>query len=164
MTLSRIEGDVYVAGNLASKTLGVPAGSVRDASVAALAGIDATKLQHRHQVTVAQPNTAAADETRAVHRVYGAAGSVVAFHAGSIAKCAGDATVTVDLRKNGVSILSSVITLDSGNTNRVAEAGTISTASLVAGDLLEVVIDATIGTGTLATGVFATVVVTEDAV
>jgi hypothetical protein len=42
-------------------------------------------------------------------------------------------------------------------------AGTVTTATLAAGDLLEVVITATAGGGTLATGVFCQVVTDESA-
>lgn len=164
MAMSQLEGDVRVGGNLSCKTFTPPSSCIRNASIEALAGVSATKLEHRHQLTFAQANTAATDETRAVHVVHGTTGTITAFRAGSIAKAVGDATCTVDLLKNGVSALSSVITLDSGNTNRVAEDGTISTPSLAEGDLLEIVIDGTIGTGTLPTGVYASLVVTEDAV
>jgi hypothetical protein len=78
---------------------------------------------------------------------------VVSVKAGSIAIAVGAATVTVDVKKNNVSILTAVITLDTGNTARVAEAGTILTASAVAGDTYELVIVATAGGGTLAHGV-----------
>lgn len=161
MAQSRIEGDVYVVGALSSKTFAPPAGSITDAAIKASAGIDATKLQHRFQKTHSQANTAAVDETRAVHVVYGATGAIVAFSAGAIAKAVGDAVCTADLKVNGTSVLSAPISLDSGDTNRVAVAGVISTPALVAGDLLEVVIDGTIGTGTLPTGVFCQVTLTE---
>jgi len=161
MAQSRIEGDVYITGSLGSKTFSPPDASITNASVKAAAGISATKLEHRFQRVLAQANTAAADETRVVHVVYGATGAIVAFSAGSIAKAVGDAITTVDLKVNGSSVLSAVITLDSANTNRVAEAGTVTTPALVAGDVLEVVIDGTIGTGTLPTGVFAQVTLTE---
>jgi hypothetical protein len=68
--------------------------------------------------------------------------------------------VTVDLRKNGTTVLSAVITLNNANTARVAVAGALSVTTLVAGDVLEVV-TATAGGGTLATGVFAIVTVNE---
>lgn len=161
MAQSRFEGDVHVAGALSCKTFSPPASSITNTAVKADAGISATKLEHRFQLVAAQANTAAADETRVIHVVYGATGSIVAFKAGSIAKAVGDAITTVDLKVNGSSVLSAVITLDSANTNRVAESGTVSTPALVAGDVLEIVIDGTIGTGTLPTGVFAQVTLTE---
>jgi hypothetical protein len=161
MAQSKFEGDFYVTGDLSSKTFSPPAGSITNTAIRANAGVSATKLEHRFQSVVAQPNAAAVDETRVVHVVYGATGSIVAFSAGSIAKAVGDATCTVDLKVNGSSVLSAPIALDNANTNRVAEAGTVSTPALVAGDVLEVVIDGTIGTGTLPTGVFAQVTLTE---
>ena len=163
MAQSRFEGDAYFAGNLGAKTFSPPAGSITNAAVAALAGIDSTKLEHQHRVGWSQANVTAAAETRVVYVCYGTAGTILDFRAGSIAKAVGDSTVTVDLRKNGTTVLSSVITLDSGNTNRVVEAGTISSGTLVAGDLLEVVIAVSAGTGTLATGVYAQAVINEDA-
>lgn len=143
--------------------LSLPNSCVDNANVEAAADIAYSKLEHLHVITNAQPNTAAADETRAIHVVYGATGTLKGFAAGSIAKAVGDATCTVDLKKNGSSVLTAVITLDSGNTNRVAEAGTLASTSVVAGDLLEVVVDGTIGTGTLPTGVFWTVRLSEKA-
>lgn len=163
MAQSRHEGDLYVAGALSAASLAVPAGAVGNAAIAPAAAIAATKLQHRNRPVYAQPNTAAADETRVIYHVRGATATIVAFAAGSIAKAVGDATCTVDLKKNGTTVLSAPITLDSANTNRVVEAGTLSVTSLVAGDVLEVVIDGTIGTGTLPTGVFCSLTVDESA-
>lgn len=159
----RVDGSMQVTGRLTAQFLDVPAETITNAMVSSSAGIEAEKLEHQHQVTYGQPNTASADETRVLHVVRGAIGEALAFVAGSIAKAVGDAVCTLDLKKNGSSILSSVITLDSANTNRVAEAGTILSSSLVAGDVLEVVIDGTIGTGTLPTGVFCSLTLREAA-
>lgn len=161
--MNRINGDTYIVGNLAAKTMSIPAGAVTDATIPPGAGIDQAKLEHQHRIPFHQPNTAATSETRAVYECYGATGSIIAFRAGSIAAAVGDSTVTVDLRKNGATILTAVITLDSANVARVAEIGTLAVTSLVAGDVLEIVTVATIGTGTLPTGVFASVTITEDA-
>lgn len=156
MSTTLIEADLIrmkATNIIAEGTMTLPANSVNDTSVRADAAIDAGKLDHRHRPTYAQPNTAAADETKAIH-VAKATGVLNSFQAGSIVKAVGDATCTVDLKKNGVSVLSAVITLNSSNTNRVSVAGTITTSDYVAGDLFEVVIDGTIGTGTLPTGVY----------
>lgn len=163
MAQSRHEGDLRITGNLSCYTFSPPDGSIDNAAIEAAAGIAATKLEHQYQPVFAQANSTATAETRALHVVYGTAGEVLAFRAGSIAKCTGDSTVTVDLKKNGSSILTGVITLDSGNTNRVVEAGTISSGALATGDLLEVVIAVSAGTGTLATGVYAQAIINEDA-
>jgi hypothetical protein len=163
MSLNRFEGDVFVAGNLGCTSITLPASSVEADDIEANAGIEYTKLEHEHRAGYAQANTAAADETRAVAVIRGTTGTLLSFKAGSIAKAVGDATCTVDLKKNGTTVLSGVITLDSGNTNRVSEAGTLSVTTLAADDLLEVVIDGTIGTGTLPTGVYCEVRWAEDA-
>ncbi len=162
---TRIEGDVHITDNLSCKTFTPPLNSIKNASIEAAAGIAASKQEHRYVRGWSQPNTTATAETRTVHVVYGATGDIVAFRAGSIAKCTGDSTVTVDLKKNGSSILTAVITLDSGNTNRIVEAGTISgDGTLAAGDWLEITIAISAGSGTLATGVYAELILNEDAI
>jgi hypothetical protein len=158
----RFPGDIYVAGNISSKTLSVPAGAVTDAAIQAGAGIAATKLQQQHRLDYSQPNTTATSETRIIYACRGASGTIIDFRAGSIGVAVGAATVTVDLRKNGTTVLTGVITLDTGNVARVAEVGTLSVTTLVAGDVLEVVLTATAGGGTLPTGVFVSATVHED--
>jgi hypothetical protein len=161
---TRIEGDMIVTGNLQPVKLSPPNGSIANAAIAAAPGnyVDSDKLEAQRTLGWAQPNTAATSETRTLHVVYGLTGQVAAFQAGSIAACIGAATVTIDLKKNGVSILSAPITLNSSNTARVAVAGTVTTAALAENDWLEVVITATAGGGTLATGVFCQAVLAED--
>jgi hypothetical protein len=161
--MARFDEDVYVNGTLASKTFKAPNGAITDAMVSPLAGIQASKLEHQNRVGYAQPNSAATSETKGLYVCYGAAGTIIDFRAGSIAACVGAATVTIDLKKNGVSVLSAPITLDNANAARVAEAATITTAGLAVGDWLEIVIVATVGGGTLATGLFVVATIQEDA-
>lgn len=141
----------------------LPDDCVGNDQVATGAGIAASKLEHQYEKNVTQPNTAATDETRVIHVVRGATATVQEFRAGSIAKAAGGATCTVDLKKNGSSILSSPITLDSGNSDYVPESAAVTSPDLVADDVLTVVIDGTVGGGTLPTGVYADLVLREDA-
>ena len=163
-TPTRIEGDVYVAGNLRAHTMTVPAGAVTDDGVAAGADIQATKVRHEHRQVYAQESaTSAADEARVIHAVRGAAAEAVAFVAGAVVKAIGDAIVEIDLLKNGASILTAPIELNSTQADYEVVAGVIDTAALVAEDVLEIVIDGTIGTGTLPKGVFAALSVHEDA-
>lgn len=157
-------GDVFIAGNLSARTMSIPADTIDDADIKAAADIAATKLEHQHQKGYAQESdTAAAAEDRVVHAVYGTAGTVVAFEVGVVVACIGDATITVDLHKNGASILTAAVVLDSGDAAYALVAGTIDTAALVDGDVLEVVITVNAGTGTLGKGVFASVIIREDA-
>lgn len=162
MSASRIDGDVYINGNLTCKGFKAAPLSINNAAIAVAAAIDATKITQQPRVNFHQPNTAATTERRAVYCVYGATANLLAFRAGSIAIAVGAATVTVDLQKNGVSILTAVITLDTANVARVPEAGSFSSTAFVAGDLLEIVVTATAGGGILPTGVFAQIVLSED--
>ena len=164
--MSRIQGDMVIVGRLTPKYLDVPSQTIVDDDVSASAGIQAGKLQHQHQPAYAQKSDAtAAAERRVVHVVRGATGTIESFEAGSVVVCTGDATITVDLLKNGVSVLTGPIVLDSTNTPRAPEGGTVDPAkkTLADGDVLEVDVDVDAGTGTLGEGVFAMPTIREDA-
>lgn len=164
MAISTVDSDLVVRGALTVTTLNVPSGTLTNAGVASNAAIAATKQQHQYVKHISQESdTTSADATYVVHTVYGTSGTIVAFEAGSVTACTGNATIDVDLLVAGSSVLSAAITLDSGNSARVVEAGTISSASLSDGDVLEVSVDATVGTGSLGNGVFASLVIREDA-
>jgi hypothetical protein len=151
-----IPDDLVVQGTLAPTRMNYPAGSVDNAAVKTLAGIDATKLVHIHRAVYAQPSgSVSAAEAKVVHVVHGATATLVGFKAGSVTACVGAATITVDLKKNGVSVLTATIVLDNANTARVVEAATITTAAAVAGDVFEVSVAVAAGGGTIGSGVFA---------
>jgi hypothetical protein len=140
----------------------LPAKSVGASQIEDDAGIEYTKSQQKFVLTYAQDGTIAS-ATVPIHIVHGAAGGVIAVKAGSITACAGAATVTVDLKKNGTSVLAAVITLDSGNTARVPEDGTlVADPSDAADDFFELVVVATAGGGTLGTGLCVSVAFYED--
>lgn len=153
MATTVIESDVLIRGALVAESFTNPAQSVNSDAIKTGANLDADKLESRVYSSHAQPNSAATSETRPLF-VARKAGTIKEVAAGSIAKAVGAATVTVDVKKNGTTILSSVITLDSANTDRVVEVGTLSVTTFAAGDWFEVVIVATAGGGTLPTGVF----------
>lgn len=159
---SSLQGDHFINGNLRSKVLLIPTGTVTNAGVNANAGIAATKLEHQNVLNYSQESgTTSATGDFVIHTVYGLTGSVVAFKAGSVTACAGAATITVDLHNNGASILTDPIELDSGSVAYIAEAGSVDTTALDVGDVLEVVIVATAGGGTIGDGVFATLIERE---
>jgi hypothetical protein len=151
-----LKGDVIIDGRVVPKEITMPAGSVSNAAIPAGAGIDTDKLEARVYSSWSQPNSAATAETRTLF-VAKRAGTITSFLAGSIAKAVGDSTVTINLLKNGTTILTSTIVLDNANTARVAEDGTLNGAStaFIAGDWFELAITISAGTGTLPTGVFA---------
>ena len=163
--MTRFDDDILFRGYV-SLTGGVnlPAASVADANVAADAAVAATKLQHQHRAAYAQESaTGAASESRTIHVVVGATGTLQKFSAGCVVANIGDDTVTVDLHINGVTALSAVITLSSSESAYDVVDATLSTTAVTVDDVLEVVITAVHATGTLGKGVFASLDLFEDA-
>lgn len=163
--VATIDGDIHINGKLTCNSIKLPVDTIADENVPGAANIAATKLEQRHRITYSQESaTTVVTETRTVHVVHGATGTLRAFRAGSITANVGAATITADIKKNGVSVLTAVITLNNGHVARQVVAGAFSSTALVAGDVLEVTIVATAGGGTLGKGVFAEVVLDEKAV
>lgn len=151
--------------SLSASTVVLPSSVVSNAQVAAGAEIAADKMQHRFKGMYSQVGTAtAAADRKCVHVVAGATAEVQSFRAGLRTACTGDSTVTVDLKKNGSSILSSALVIDSGDAAYALLSATFSSDDLVADDVLEVTVAVSAGSGTLGTGVFAECVVDEASV
>jgi hypothetical protein len=94
--------------------------------------------------------------------VKGATATLVAFGAGSVSVASGGGNAVIDLLKNGTTILTGTITLDSSNVAYVLEdAAGFTTTSLVAGDVLEFKL--TSATATKPKGVFCRLTIREDA-
>lgn len=157
------QGDVLVQGRLVPKYLTMPADAISlDDQFESGKNFAADKFEQRFFPSWAQPNSASTTETRTLF-VARRAGVINEVVAGSIAIAIGDSTVTVDVLLNGVSILSAAITLDNANVARTPESGVIPGSGVIAADdWVEVVIVATIGTGTLPTGVFVQLEVDQD--
>lgn len=163
MPFSNIDSDVYVNGSLTAKTMVIPSAAVGDSQVQAAAGIAASKLEHQFEVTYSQDSTTDATvERRVIHIVKGATADLIAFAAGSVSIAVSAGNAVIDLLKNGTTVLSAPITLDSANTNYVLEnaAGYTST-DLVAGDVLEFKVTSV--NATKPKGVFCRLTIREDA-
>ncbi len=139
----------------------VPAGSFGDTQIGTTNPIDATKLKHQYIDKIAQAaGSAAANERRVVH-IARSAGSVTAIEAGITTAAVGDSTVTIDLKKNGSSILTSVITINSTHAAYAKVSGAIASGTYAVGDVFEIVAVTTVGTGTLPQGLFSDAVFRE---
>lgn len=115
--------------------------------------LTAAKQEHYWSLVYGQAGNAAT-ETLVLHVVRGTTITIDEVVATQISANAGSSTVTIDIYKNGTTILSSVITLDSGDAAYAKVTGTISTSTGVAGDVYTAVITANqSGTDALATGV-----------
>lgn len=164
-TTSIVGGNLLVRGQLVPQGgMVIPAASIGNTQVGTTDPIAADKLQHQLQPCyVTGSATTAAAATQAVHVVRGVSGTLVGFDLGSIVANIGDSTVTVDLKRNGTSLLTAAVTLTSAHAAREVVAATLLTTALAADDVLEVVVTVSAGTGTLAKGVFARVTLREDA-
>jgi hypothetical protein len=150
-----------VTGQLRAGSVVLPADCVTDTNVNGSSPLAAAKTRHRHLRTLAQAHgTAATAERRVVHVAH-AAGTVSAFRVGPVVAATGNSTATADLYKNGASVLSAGVALDNTNAAYAEEAGAVSSASYVAGDVFEVVVTVSAGTGTLPQGVYADAVFDE---
>lgn len=161
MGLSVHNGDLNVTGTLRVGALSLPATCVVDANVSGSSPLTAGKTRHRHAVTEAQAHGTASVARRSAVRVAHAAGEVVAVRAGVSVACVGDSTISVDVTKNGTTILSAPVGIDSGDLAFALVAGVVSDAPYVAGDVFEVQVTVSAGTGTLGQGVFCDLVFDE---
>lgn len=163
--MSMFDGDSTFRGGAVNMTgatsLVVPVNSIVDASVSAAAPLGTTKTRKRHYPKHSQYSGAAnVIATDLVHEVYGAAGSIIAIRGSVQVACIAPSLTTVDVKKNGVSILTAPFTINAAA--GVADvAGSVATPSLVAGDKLTVVVTLT-GGGTQGQGLFVQIVVDED--
>ena len=158
---STIQGDFYTSGAWTFREIVLPSSCVGNTQISAGAGIEAEKLETRLVVHHRIDGTVATI-TVPLHCVNGATGDVIKFRAGLIEPCTGNATITVDVHKAGVTILTTVATLDSVVAARVMEDALVDTATLVADDWLDLVVVATVGTGALGADLLVELIVNED--
>jgi hypothetical protein len=126
--------------------------------------LDASNQQHLHPIQVRQTGTAAGD-TLWAWTVLGATATVVDVKVTNLSACGGSSTVTVDVRKNGVSILTSVVTLNSSTGDSGSESATLDGAQVAAveEDVFTVVITPNqVGTEALASDVSVAMAIEED--
>lgn len=164
--MQQLNGPMAIIGPLAlTGPVSLPAASVGNTEIGAsvAAPIDAEKIEQQVLQRYSTSGTAAS-ATVPIHRAEGD-GTIVALRCGSIAIAIGAATVTVDLQKNGTSVLTGAtpLTLDSSNVARTLEDASIATAGYSEADFFELVIVATAGGGTLPTGLMIEFVCREKA-
>lgn len=162
MPQGRIYEDFMFTGDVVfSGAVTLPGNVIRDAQVRTDAAIAAQKLEHQNVVVWSQASTMTT-ERRAVY-VAAAAGTIQSISFGSATVCTGDATFTIDVKKNGTTILTTPVVLDSGNSVFALESATLAAAAYVAGDVIEVDATASPGTGALGVRAFGRLIVREAA-
>jgi hypothetical protein len=143
MATNVIQGDTRIAGTLAPQGFTPPAGCINNAAIPAGAGVAASKLEHQHQIATVHCNhaTSIAADRRQIHKVMGATGTITSFGVVATVITGATTTTTVDLYKNGSSILSAAISLTSSTAIYIElQAAGFTSAAVVAGDILEAVI------------------------
>lgn len=163
MATNVLEGDVIVRGNLRANTMVLPTNSVGDTQFTSADPLTAAKQVHQYLRTYGQDHGSASAAQRQVIHVAHGAGTLVSFGGGITVACVGDSTITINLYKNGSTILSTTVTITSSNVANAVEEATFSATPYSAGDVFEVVVTVSAGTGTLGQGAFAKLVVTEAA-
>ncbi len=149
-----VEGDVRIRGAVIADTLVPTTGTVGDNEVKTSDPIVADKLYHRIHMPYSQNHGSASASQRKVIHVAKEAGNFGDVNAGVVVVCSGAATITVDIYNNGTTILNAPISIDSGDAAFAKVAGTFADDTYVAGDVIEVVVVATAGGGTIGQGVF----------
>jgi hypothetical protein len=147
-----------------------PDNSIVDRMCSSAMALKASKLIRHQSVDVEAfgPSTTVVALTRDIHIVRGAAGTLVGLQAaicGAIATGA-DRTVTVDLQKSTgagafATVLSSTIGFTNASVLRTALSAVFSSTSLVAGDILRLVITVAGAAGAQATGLLVTLTMEE---
>lgn len=140
-------------------TLG--AGVIRDEHIAADAAVGVAKQKHAYikgtNFDLAIGATPVAREE--VVYVANGAGTIRGFHA-MLNDSGTNTDVDFDLKVNGVSVLSGVVTIVHGDGDRTVLDGTIATPALTDGDVVSIQLIVTSSTG--AQGPFAWVNIAED--
>lgn len=144
-------------------TMQIASGEITNEHIAGTALIDSDKLQHLHKVgtnfALAIGGTPAARE-EIVYVCKAATATVRGFHC--LLNVDGSSTsVTFDLKKNGSSILTGVVTITDSTGNGAVQDGTLANGALVAGDRLSIQLAVSSSTG--AQGPYAWVEIDEGA-
>jgi hypothetical protein len=167
--MARFAEDIHVDGRLSALYFTPPAQSIGSASINTSDPLPTAGLKHRHEyvVELAEEATAiVAINTWLAALKY--AHTIISFEA-FIAVQATDAsrTVTVDLHKStGGGAFATALSATAGITNatavRTAVAGTVSSASGVAGDIYKAVVTVAGGVGTQAKGLTVRLIIDEN--
>ena len=154
--------DTYVRGNLKMDSIQVPSSSFGDDAfdIASPLGV----LKQAHQYLVKHNRPVPVTEALTVHQAY-APGVLVQVQATVTTQGSGAATVTVVVRKNGVSVMSATMTVGSGLAAFGVLVGTLNSAltGYTANDVFDLVLTAAAPSGALPAGLLVTLLFREAA-
>jgi hypothetical protein len=160
---SYLPGDLQVAGRIMCGSFTPPADCVTNNTVAADAGIEASKVIHQAPIRYEQAvGTAVVAETRGLF-IARSSGEIVDFEAAIIGAIATDVsrTISIDVKKSTgegafATILSATLDFSSSSVLRRNYPATVSAVSYIDGDIFEVVVTVAGGSGSQAQGLLCT--------
>ena len=161
MPTNGIYGDTHIIGRLSAVSMAVPADSVGSDSVDADDPIQSEKLEHQYTLTHRQPGNVAAITADKIHIARGA-GTIESVQILTHTAPAAANSYTVNVKKNGTTILSSPVTVDNSTAANDVIDATLSVTTFVAGDYFEVAIVSAAGTS-WGTGLIVQVIIRENA-
>lgn len=159
--MSIVNDDLTVTGTLKPYSLAAPGRCITDFNMNPSSPISSNKYQPQFKRMYTQSYGVAASSDRVVSHIAKAAGNLYTIRAGLVLPNASTATVTIDLKKNGTTVLAGVLTLAVGSAY-IPINGSIATLPYVANDVFELIITAAASGGTLGQGLFIDVVYNEQ--
>lgn len=151
-----------VVGELICDSLPIPPNSVGDSQVKASEPITAAKLYHRVQPITAQDHGSAVVARREPIHVAYKQGTIVEFACSLVVASTGNSTITIDLYKNGVTVLTTPLILTATNATAYTQVvSAISNNSFAADEVYETVVTVNAGSGTLGQGITCALTVDE---
>lgn len=165
--MADIKDDFHISGRLSCDRFNPPDSCIGNDAVDPDDPLDETKTAHRQVLLYLNGaglvTTTATAERKIFHLAY-QDGVITSVRIGVADAAVGDSTVTVDILKNGTTVLSAPITLTNADLDYTFQTAGLSTPGGVSfdeEDYLEASVTVSAGTGTLPKGVHAAVVVTE---
>ncbi len=129
-------------------TLSIDAGTIVDQHINSSAAIDADKMQHVYKPGTNFGFVIGGTPTTREEIVFVAsqAGTIRGFNC-LLATDGSSTSITFDLKKNGVSILTAVVTITDSTGNGVVQAGTLASSTFAADDRLSIAMSVSSSTG-----------------
>lgn len=161
MATTRIPTDVLITGSLSAASMTVPDGTVSNATVAAGAAIDASKVKHAKVAgTDGGLGRAGTFDPKHVDVFVATSACTIQKFQATLAGACTTGTAGFDLNVNGASVLSAHVAFTSADSAGDVKAGTISSPNLSAGDVVSIEFTDDSGTPD-GTGPFAMVEIDE---
>jgi len=156
----RVEDNIVYGGALTGPANSIPVEQLNPGNDGADHG-DLQMRQMIHKHVTSDLTTAIAASCAGILHVAYKAGVVLQAWALAVTVPTDAADITVDIKKNGTTILTATFDVDSGSTNYTKETGTINDSAVAAGDVFTWHVTVNAGAGTNAKGVAVGMVLYE---